>query len=206
MALLTKTLDPTRPVIANDGWEGLGGDVIGIHDYDADPERLRHRYELGELAETLTGYGNNGRLQLLDDPDRPPLGATTGPRAIVLTEFGGMGFTDHGPTVVQDAVLGADDPTDRLHQPAAWGYSTVETPQQLIAWYGSLVEAVLSVDRLSGFCYTQFADTYQEVNGLLHADRTPKAPLEDIAKATIGPFRHRHGVLQHKTQRAGPGT
>ena len=26
----------------------------------------------------------------------------------------------------------------------------------------------------SGFCYTQFADTFQEANGLLYADRTPK--------------------------------
>ena len=32
---------------------------------------------------------------------------------------------------------------------------------------------------LAGFCYTQFADTYQEANGLLYADRTPKIPLDD---------------------------
>ena len=37
---------------------------------------------------------------------------------------------------------------------------------------------------LSGFCYTQFADTYQEANGLLYADRTPKIALERIAAAT----------------------
>ena len=39
---------------------------------------------------------------------------------------------------------------------------------------------------LAGFCYTQFADTYQEANGLLFADRTPKFPLEEIAAATSG--------------------
>ena len=38
---LTKTLDPTRPVIGNDGWESVATDIIGIHDYDADPERMR---------------------------------------------------------------------------------------------------------------------------------------------------------------------
>ena len=37
---LTKTLDPTRPVIGNDGWESVATDIIGIHDYDADPEQL----------------------------------------------------------------------------------------------------------------------------------------------------------------------
>lgn len=36
----------------------------------------------------------------------------------------------------------------------------------------------------SGFCYTQFADTFQEANGLLNADRTPKIPITRIAKAT----------------------
>jgi hypothetical protein len=46
---------------------------------------------------------------------------------------------------------------------------------------------VQSIGLLSGFCYTQFADTYQEANGLLFADRTPKFPIEDIARATRGP-------------------
>ena len=43
-----------------------------------------------------------------------------------------------------------------------------------------------SRDMLAGFCYTQLADTYQEANGLLYADRTPKIPLEEIAIATRG--------------------
>ncbi|HUR21895.1 MAG TPA: glycoside hydrolase family 2 TIM barrel-domain containing protein, partial [Vicinamibacterales bacterium] len=30
---LTKALDPTRPVIGNDGWEHVAGDIWGIHDY-----------------------------------------------------------------------------------------------------------------------------------------------------------------------------
>ena len=44
-----------------------------------------------------------------------------------------------------------------------------------------------SVPLFSGFCYTQFTDTYQEANGLLYMDRTPKFPLEQIAIATRGP-------------------
>jgi hypothetical protein len=39
---------------------------------------------------------------------------------------------------------------------------------------------------LCGFCYTQFSDTYQEANGLLFADRTPKVPIEQILSATRG--------------------
>lgn len=37
-----------------------------------------------------------------------------------------------------------------------------------------------------GFGYTQLADTFQERNGLLEADRSPKASLEKIARATRG--------------------
>ena len=45
---------------------------------------------------------------------------------------------------------------------------------------------VRSLELLSGFCYTQFTDTYQEANGLLRANRTPKIPLEVIHAATRG--------------------
>jgi hypothetical protein len=48
------------------------------------------------------------------------------------------------------------------------------------------LSVVRALGLLAGFCYTQFADTYQEANGLLHADRTPKFPLEEIAAATRG--------------------
>src|SRR5206468_421864 len=50
---LTRTLDPTRPVIGNDGWESVATDIIGIHDYDADPARLRQRYHSEEVRTRL---------------------------------------------------------------------------------------------------------------------------------------------------------
>ncbi len=46
---LTQTLDPTRPVIGNDGWESVATDIIGIHDYDPIPERIVRRYGAAEL-------------------------------------------------------------------------------------------------------------------------------------------------------------
>jgi hypothetical protein len=49
---------------------------------------------------------------------------------------------------------------------------------------------------LAGFCYTQFSDTYQEANGLLYADRTPKVPLTRIADATAGPGASRPDALE----------
>jgi hypothetical protein len=50
--------------------------------------------------------------------------------------------------------------------------------------YEELLETIIHTALFSGFCYTQFADTFQEANGLLYADRTPKIPLEQINAAT----------------------
>ena len=50
--------------------------------------------------------------------------------------------------------------------------------------FEQLLETVVHTALFSGFCYTQFTDTFQEANGLLRADRTPKIPLARIAKAT----------------------
>ena len=50
---LTKTLDPTRPVVGNDGWESVATDIIGIHDYDDDPERIARRYFTREVAQAV---------------------------------------------------------------------------------------------------------------------------------------------------------
>ncbi|HEX6313503.1 MAG TPA: hypothetical protein VFZ73_01535, partial [Gemmatimonadaceae bacterium] len=62
----------------------------------------------------------------------------------------------------------------------------VGTPEELAERYSQLLWVVSGLQMLAGFCYTQFADTYQERNGLLTADRRPKVPLADIAEATMG--------------------
>ena len=58
---------------------------------------------------------------------------------------------------------------------------------------------------ICGFCYTQFADTYQEANGLLFADRTPKFPLSDIAAATAGTAGARTDGLEQIERTADAG-
>jgi len=68
-----------------------------------------------------------------------------------------------------------------------WGYSRAENAEDLGTRYFHLLTAIRSVPHLAGFCYTQLTDTYQETNGLLYADRTPKFPLDSIALATRGP-------------------
>ncbi|MCZ7628759.1 MAG: hypothetical protein M5U19_06730 [Microthrixaceae bacterium] len=55
-----------------------------------------------------------------------------------------------------------------------------------MARIAGLCSAALGSDELSGYCWTQLTDTYQERNGLLRADRTPKAELERIVTALWG--------------------
>jgi beta-galactosidase/beta-glucuronidase len=157
---LTKTLDPTRPVIGNDGWESVATDIIGIHDYDDQPDRIAQRYGADEVSRLFKRERPGGRILLLD-------GQVHSDQPIILTEFGGIAFSA--------------DPS------STWGYSRSENVEQFARQYANLLKAVRSLTLLAGFCYTQFADTYQEANGLLYADRTPKFPLEDIALATRGP-------------------
>lgn len=158
---LTKALDPTRPVIGNDGWESVATDIIGIHDYDDKPERIGQRYGINEIeAKFLQRERPGGRILQLDGS------VSVCNQPIVLTEFGGIAFGGENEEI--------------------WGYSRSESPEHLMERYTALLEAVRALPILAGFCYTQFADTYQEANGLLYADRRPKAPLEEIAIATSG--------------------
>lgn len=153
---LTKTLDSTRPVVGNDGWESIATDIIGIHDYDPEPDRLAARYGADDIRPRLFKHERPGGRALV-------LGGEHAEQPIMLTEFGGVTLSDVAGT---------------------WGYSRADAPELLAERYRALVSAVSSVGLFAGFCYTQFADTYQEANGLLHADRTPKFPLAQLARAT----------------------
>jgi beta-galactosidase/beta-glucuronidase len=157
---LTKTLDPTRPVIGNDGWESSATDIIGIHDYDANTEHIRQRYGEEIAPEQLFDRRRpGGRILTLDGyPHRG--------QPIMLTEFGGISFQSRPEPGVKKI----------------WGYTVAHTEEEFARMYDQIVSTIIHTALFSGFCYTQFADTFQEANGLLHADRTPKVPLERIAE------------------------
>ena len=169
---LTKSLDGSRPVIGNDGWESSATDIIGIHDYDPDTEHLRKRYG-GDIArrDLLAVRRPAGRVLTLDEN---PLEV----HPIMLTEFGGIalqGMDDDAPPLA----LPIGEDTSKV-----WGYAVARGADEFGALYARLLETIVHAAIFSGFCYTQFADTFQEANGLLRADRTPKIPLERIQAAT----------------------
>jgi beta-galactosidase/beta-glucuronidase len=149
---LTRALDPSRPVISNDGWEHAKSDIWTIHDYEGSPDILRDRYASDRDA-LLADVGPAGRRVLLDpdsDVDQP----------VMLTEFGGIridGSADEG----------------------AWGYTTARSADDFRERLTSVVTAVRASRFLAGYCYTQLTDTQQEQNGLVDENRRPKLATED---------------------------
>ncbi|HET7615723.1 MAG TPA: glycoside hydrolase family 2 TIM barrel-domain containing protein, partial [Bacillales bacterium] len=53
MYYLTKSLDTTRPVLSNDGWEHTVSDMLGIHNYHS-ADALREAYETVDTAVSTT--------------------------------------------------------------------------------------------------------------------------------------------------------
>jgi hypothetical protein len=153
-------------VIGNDGWESSATDIIGIHDYDANVEHLRTRYGPEIKPEQLFDRRRpGGRVLTLDGyPHRG--------QPIMLTEFGGVAFAK-----------GIEPDVNKI-----WGYSEAKNEEEFSKTFGELMGAVIHTAMFSGFCYTQFADTFQESNGLLSADRTPKIPLDEILEV-VGEVR-----------------
>ncbi len=175
---LTRALDPTRPVIGNDGWEHVVADIWGIHDYALEGSVLRERYGTAEAVQrALTGRPQHHRIQVGGDVPRAG-------QPIVLSEFGGISF--------------------HAEPGRPWfGYGSVADADGLLAKYEELVTAVLDSPGIAGFCYTQLTDTEQEANGLLDAARTPKVDPERIAAVTRRASKAIPGDLVAAAQEAG---
>ncbi len=160
---LTKSADPTRPVVANDGWHFLVGDIWGIHLYIADAAELgRHLERVIREPTTALAPGRPAALPGVDVGDLP----------LMLTELGGLALRD----------ARAGDAAG-----AGWGYDLASTPEQLRERCRALMETVRRQPGLSGFVWTQLTDVEQEVNGLLYFDRRPKLPLEQLRAIFAGP-------------------
>ncbi|MBT2504061.1 glycoside hydrolase family 2 TIM barrel-domain containing protein [Curtobacterium sp. ISL-83] len=162
LADVTRALDPTRPVVSNDGWEHTNSDIITIHDYEGDGPRLAATYA-DDAARTrlVEGVGPADRRILVG-------GAVDRGQPVMLTEFGGVNYQ---PGAQRDD---------------AWGYTTATDGDDWITRITALYDGIRASAFLAGSCYTQLTDTMQETNGLLNADRSPKVPIEQIRRAVTG--------------------
>ena len=148
---LTKSLDPTRLVSTNDGFENISPtDIVSIHDYSiARAEEFAEKY--------LDGYD-----ELY--PQGWPLfaeGEKYEGQPVLFTEFGGRAMQ-------ADAKGGA------------WGYSgAAANEEEFLKQLESIMQGVRTCN-FQGYCYTQLTDVQQEVNGLLTAERKPKADIQKL--------------------------
>lgn len=150
---LCKRNDPYRLVSTNDGWENVfPTDICGIHDYRSFDKKLSEYYS--DINFFNTGSARTGHPYLVP-------GESYGGQPVMLTEFGGK----------------------RIEGSDGWGYDLpAESTEKYIADIKSDIENILNTPTFCGYCYTELTDVYQETNGLLRMDRTPKADVEQLAE------------------------
>jgi beta-galactosidase/beta-glucuronidase len=156
---LVKSLDDTRPVIGNDGWEMLKTDLVCIHDYEWREEILSERFATTDNA--IQAMPANRRIFVGD--------ARYEGQPILVTEFGGISF--------------------RKSDWEGWGYSGANNEQDFLNRLRAVFRSLYLSPIVQGLCYTQLTDVEQEINGLLTYDRVPKAPVEMIRKIVCGEFQ-----------------
>lgn len=149
---MTKSIDEMRPVVSNDGWLHVKSDILTLHHYEQNADRLYSMYD--NRAKLTDGDVCNSQILPFAD------GYKYEGQPIIMSEFGGTHYA----------------------QSEGWGYgAAVHTDEEFLERFGSLMDAVKRMN-ISGYCYTQLTDVEQETNGLLTDERVPKVPIEEIAK------------------------
>ena len=153
----TKQMDNTRLVVTNDGWEHTISDILTIHHYEQDGEKLhsyfdtmkkccQHVWQSHHKGAFANGYRYNGQ-------------------PIMISEFGGTAF-------VKDTVGNN------------WGYGQgVTDNKEFLQRFDGLIKAIDSLPYSCGYCYTQVTDVQHEVNGLLdfeHKSKFDKKQIKEI--------------------------
>ena len=163
---ITKLYDPTRPVLDTSGYvHGGVGDLYDVHDYEQDPAVFAAHYaplSIGEKPYHNEIGGNPGY---------------DGQRPYFVSEFGGA-FYD----------LDARSLPGTQDSGAVWGYG--EAPQTRAALTDRMIDlcrVLMENHRVCGFCYTQFTDVEQEMNGVYTYDRRAKMEISRVREALGAP-------------------
>jgi beta-galactosidase/beta-glucuronidase len=155
MYTTTKSLDSTRLVIDNEGWEHTDmTDLFAIHDYAPNGPELESKYKDALKTGLIP---RNGREALAP-------GYSYNGTPLYLSEFGGIAYIPPGTKTAADA----------------WGYAGVEKTEQAALDRFRSIFAGISRLPFAGLCYTQLTDVEQEINGLMTYDRKPKFPVEKV--------------------------
>lgn len=154
---LTKTFDPMRPVIVNDGWEHTVSDIITLHDYAENGSDFADRYTDKDAVLANQYPFNLSRYAMAK-------GYPYRGQPVIISEYGGIAFTSE----------------------SGWGYGNqVKTEEAFLKRFEDVTSAIKSLPYVCGFCYTQVTDVEQEINGLFTADRKPKMDIGKIREINL---------------------
>ncbi|KAJ5084016.1 hypothetical protein NUU61_008595 [Penicillium alfredii] len=166
---ITKSLDPSRPINDNCGWEHVLTDLTTYHDYSDSPELAATCSKMeGGILGPKAGhdmfskpiYSGFGGTTLLDPGAQHKPGAP-----VICSEFGGVNIAP---------------PRDVSASERDWGYTTAKDPEDFLHRFEKLVMAVVKGGHSCGLVYTQLSDIEQEVNGLYSYDRKEKVPVAKV--------------------------
>ncbi|MDD3818279.1 MAG: glycoside hydrolase family 2 TIM barrel-domain containing protein [Actinomycetota bacterium] len=155
---MTKSLDSSRVVIDNDGWEHTCGDMLTIHDYESSPIVIRDRYA---SLENILKFLPNGKKLYVG-------GKQYNNEPIIVSEFGGIRFSQEET------------------KENSWGYSEDKTLDGFVEHLRELVNALRCSRYVQGYCYTQLTDIGTEQNGLLTYRHEPKVSPKIIKDINDG--------------------
>ncbi|KAF2829419.1 glycoside hydrolase [Ophiobolus disseminans] len=162
----TKTLDPTRPVNDNCGWEHVQTDLSTFHDY-ADGEALT------QTCKSLDGIlgEHGGRPLFLKAVGEDPGSRHRDGAPVICTEFGGVNIARN--------TGGKEGERD-------WGYTTATDSKDLLKRIEKMMTGIVDGGHICGFVYTQLTDIEQEVNGLYTPDRKEKLDAAEVKRIVEG--------------------
>ncbi|KAH7395178.1 glycoside hydrolase superfamily [Phaeosphaeria sp. MPI-PUGE-AT-0046c] len=157
----TKTMDPTRPVNDNCGWEHVKTDLSTFHDY-ADGEALT------KTCATMDGIlGAHGGRPMFSSALSDDEGSAHKEHApVICTEFGGINIARS---------------TAEAAGQRDWGYTTATDPKDLLKRIEKMMTGIVDPGHICGFVYTQLTDIEQEVNGLYTPDRKEKLDSNEVS-------------------------
>ena len=153
---LTKTIDNTRFILTNDGWEHTKSDILTIHLYDQDSNKFNDKinYAINKgIVKSMLPYKYYTFVKGYEYNDQP----------IIISEFGGTSFIS----------LESKD----------WGYGkAVKTENEYLDRLSKLFAIIKNNKNICGYCFTQLTDVKQEINGLYTLDRKLKVSSSELIK------------------------
>lgn len=132
MFFVCRTLDPTRPINDNCGWEHVATDLATFHDYSDAPALASTCADLSSILDEKADRD----VFVLPILGRDPGAMYMADMPIMCSEFGGVN------------IAAGDGERD-------WGYTTAQDPDDLLQRVEKLVKAVVEDGYCCAFVYTQ---------------------------------------------------